>query len=151
MITDGSDRLASADGLYANLQTPYNWTDTTYGTSTYKGVPIGATTGVDPALFGIFFNSGFTGTAPNSINYRSDSGIVPDPRTLLYYSPLLNQPFYIGDGYNTNNAYVTNVDSYMPPGIIQTFAIPPGATELILGIGADPATTLQSATSTGAA
>jgi hypothetical protein len=138
VITDGSERLASADGLYANLQTPYDWTDTTYGSSTYNGVPIGGTTGVDPALFGIFFNPGFTGTAPDSLNYRSDSGIVPDPRTLLSYAPLLNQPFYIGDGYNVDNAYVTNLDSHIPPGTIQTFAIPPGATELILGIGADP-------------
>lgn len=138
VITDGSERLASADGLYADLQTPYNWTATTYSTSTYHGVSIGSTTGVDPSLFGIFFTPGFIGTAPASANYRSDSGIVPDPRTLLAYSPLLNQPFYIGDGYNTNNAFVTNVDSYIPPGYIQTFAIPPGATELILGIGADP-------------
>ncbi len=137
VITDGSARLASADGLYANLQTPYNFSATTFGSGTYQGVPIGATTGVDPALFGIFFNPGFTGPAPNSVNYRSDSGIVPDPRTLLTYSPLLNQPFYIGDGYNTNNAYATNIDSYVPPGNIQTFAIPAGATELILGIGAD--------------
>ena len=137
VITDGSDQLASADGLYANLQTPYNWTGTAFS-GTYHGVPIGTTTGVDPALFGIFFNPAFAGAPPNSANYRSDSGIIPDLRTLLTYAPLVNQPFHIGDGYNTNNPYVTNVDSYTPPGAIQTFAIPPGATELLLGIGADP-------------
>ena len=138
VITDGSEQLASADGLYANLQTPYNWTATTFGTSTYSGVPIGSTTGVDPALFGIFFNPAYTGAAPNSVNYRSDNGYAPDPRTLLAYWPLVNQPFYIGDGYTTNNPYVTNVDTYIPQGTIQTFAIPSGATELVLGIGADP-------------
>ena len=137
VITDGSDRLASADGLYANLQTPYNWTGTAYN-GTYQGVPIGATTGVDPALFGIFFNPAFTGMPTNSANYRSDSGFIPDLRTLLTYAPFVNQPFYIGDGYNTNNPYVTNIDSYIPSGAIQTYAIPPGATELLLGIGADP-------------
>ena len=138
VITDSSEKLASADGLYANLQTPYNWTATTFNTSTYHGVPIGATTGVDPALFGIFFNPSFSGTAPNSANYRSDNGYTPDPRTLLAYNPQVNQPFYIGDGYDTNNAFVTNVDAYIPPGTIQTYTIPAGATELILGIGADP-------------
>ena len=137
VITDGSERLASADGLYANLQTPYDWTATTYGTSTYKGVFIGATTGVDPALFGIFLNPAFTGKAPDSANFRSDNGVMPDPRTLPSYAPLANQPVYIGDGYTTNNAYVTNVDTYVPPGTIQTYTIPPGATELVLGIGAD--------------
>jgi len=136
VITDGSDQLGSADGLYANGQTPYNFTDTRWS-GTYQGTPIGATTGVDPALFGVFFNPSFTGTPPNSPNFRSDTGETPDPRTLLLSRPLLNQPFYIGDGYTSNNAYVTNADSYLPPGMNQTFVIPAGATYLLLGIGAD--------------
>jgi len=137
IVTDISDNLASADGLYANGATPYNWTDTSWE-GTYKGVPIGATTGVDPALFGVFFSYSFSGTASNSANYRSDSGIVPDPRTLLSYAPLLNQPFYIGDGYNSNNAFSSISDGYVPPGTVQTFNIPVGATHLLLGIGTDP-------------
>ncbi len=72
---------------------------------TYMGTPIGGTTGDDPALFGVFFSPTFHGTPANSINYRSDSGITPDPRTLASYSPSLNQPFFIGDGYNQNNAH----------------------------------------------
>jgi hypothetical protein len=137
VITDGSDRLGSADGLYANGQTPYNWTDTRWN-GTYQGTPVGATTGIDPSLFGVFFNPAFAGTPPDSPNFRSDTGETPDPRTLLVYTPLLNQPFYIGDGYTSNNAYVTNADSYIPPGTNQTYVIPPGATYLLLGIGADP-------------
>lgn len=137
VITDGTDQLGSADGLYANGQTPYNWTDTHYD-GMYSNTPIGGTTGIDPALFGVFFNPDFTGTPPDSQNFRSDTGETPDPRTLLSYAPLLNQPFYIGDGYTSNNAYVTNLDSFIPPGTNQTYVIPAGATYLLLGIGADP-------------
>jgi hypothetical protein len=135
-ITDGSDGLASSDGLYANGQTPYNFTATKFG-GTFSGVPVGATTGVDPALFGVFFSYTFSGTPSDSINYRSDSGLIPDPRTLLSYSPSLNQPFYIGDGYTSNNVFVSASDTYILPGVIQTFTIPAGATHLLLGIGAD--------------
>jgi hypothetical protein len=71
------------------------------------------------------------------LNFRSDSGITPDPRTLATYSPAVNQPFYIGDGYNANNAFVNNSDSYVPLGSNQTFIIPAGASYLLLGIGAD--------------
>jgi len=136
VITDGSDQFGSADGLYADGRTPYNWTATAWN-GTYHGTRVGATTGIDPALFGVFFKTNFVGTPANSLNSRSDSGLVPDPRTRLSYAPLLNQPFYIGDGYNSNNAYFTNVDSYIPPGTNQTFEIPAGATHLLLGIGAD--------------
>src|SRR5208283_4251002 len=106
------------DGLFADDTAHYNSTDTDYdgAQGTYKGTPIGATTGIDPALFGVFFSPSFTGPVNNSLNFRSDSGLNPDPRTFLDYAPLLNQPFFIGDGYNTNNPYVTNVDSYIPPG-----------------------------------
>lgn len=135
-ITDGSDLLASADGLYANGQTPYNFTDTKFS-GTYSGVPLGTTTGVDPALFGVFFSYTFSGTPTNSPNFRSDSGTVPDPRTLLSYSPALNQPFYIGDGYTSNNVFISTSDTFTFPGVIQTFKIPAGATHLLLGIGAD--------------
>ena len=136
VITDGSERLASGDGLYANGQTPYNWT-TTHWNGTYQGTPVGSTTGIDPALFGVFFSPGFVDTPADSLNFRSDSGIVPDPRTLRSYDPALNQPFYIGDGYTSNNAFVTNGDSFIPSGMNQTFVIPAGATCLLLGIGAD--------------
>lgn len=136
VITDSSTQYGSADGLYADGRTPYNWTATSWN-GTYQGVRIGSTTGIDPALFGVFFSPAFSGTPANSDNYRSDSGIIPDPRTLPFYTPSLNQPFYIGDGYTTTNAYVTNVDTFIPPGMIQTFVIPAGATHLLLGIGAD--------------
>jgi hypothetical protein len=53
------------------------------------------------------------------------------------YTPALNQPFYIGDGLASNNVFVTDSDAYVPPGAIQTFVIPPGAKQLLLGIGAD--------------
>jgi hypothetical protein len=136
VITDGSERLASGDGLYANGQTPYNWT-TTHWNGTYQNTHVGSTTGIDPALFGVFFSPGFVGTPADSQNFRSDSGVVPDPRTLLTYAPALNQPFYIGDGYTSNNAFITNDDSFIPAGTNQTFVIPAGATYLLLGIGAD--------------
>jgi hypothetical protein len=142
VITDGTDQLGSADGLYANGQTPYNFTDTpladtSWGSQTYQGVSIGSTTGIDPALFGVFFSYSFAGTPSNSLNFCSDSGITPDPRTLLSNAPSLNQPFWIGDGFTSNNAFTTASDSYIPPGEIQTFAIPAGATHLLLGIAAD--------------
>lgn len=138
VITDGSNRLASPDGLYDNSQTPYNFSNTRFA-GTYLGVPIGATTGIDPAIFGVFFDPNFSGTPENSLSYRSDSGISPDPRTLLSYSPSLNQPFWIGDGFSENTPYSdTQFDpSYVPPGTQQIFNIPSGATFLLLGIGAD--------------
>ena len=136
VITDSSNQLGSADGLYAGNQTPYNFTGTRFG-GTYQGTAIGSTTGVDPSLFGVFFSPIFSGTPQDSLNFRSDSGTVPDPRTLATYSPTVNQPFYIGDGYTGNNAYSTNADSYLPAGTIQTFLIPTGAQLLLLGIGAD--------------
>jgi hypothetical protein len=136
VITDGTEQLGSADGLYADGRTPYNWTSTAWS-GTYEGIPVGATTGIDPAVFGVFFKTNFSGTPAASLNYRSDSGLTPDPRTELVREPSLNQPFYIGDGYSSNNAYVTNIDTYIPPGTNQTFVIPAGATHLLLGIGAD--------------
>jgi hypothetical protein len=139
IITDGSNQLGSADGLYSNGQTPYNFTNTTYGTGTYMGVPIGGTTGIDPAIFGVFFDPTFSGIPANSFDYRSDNGISPDPRTLLSYSPSLNQPFWIGDGYNQNTPYNSSMQNstYVPPGIQQIYNIPTGAAYLLLGIGAD--------------
>jgi hypothetical protein len=127
--TDGSGRLASPDGLYSDGSTPYNSSNVGSG-GTHNGVSIGATTGVDPALFGVFFSPSFVGTAPNSDNYRSDAS--PDIRGLLSYSPLLNQPFFIGDGY-------TGLEAYGAPstGSLQTFHVPAGAQFLLLGIGAD--------------
>ncbi len=136
VITDGSSRLASADGLYANGQTPYNFSNTRFG-GAYQGTPVGSTTGIDPALDGVFFSPTFAGTPADSLNYRSDSGIVPDPRTLPAYTPSVNQPFWIGDGYDQNTPFVTNADSYVPPGTNQTYNIPAGASYLLLGIGAD--------------
>ena len=136
VITDSSSKLASADGLYANGQTPYNFTNTRFN-GTYQGTAIGSTTGIDPSLFGVFFSPTFSGTPQDSINYRSDGGAVPDPRTLTNYSPTVNQPFYIGDGFTGNNAFSTNADTYVPPGTIQTFQVPTGAQFLLLGIGAD--------------
>ena len=139
VITDGSNLMASADGLYASGQTPYNFFQTNYGTGTYNGVRIGATTGIDPAIFGVFFSPTFSGTPQNSLDYRSGTGITPDPRTLLEYAPSLNQPFYIGDGFNQNTPFNSNMldSNYVPPGIQQIFDVPQGAQYLILGIGAD--------------
>jgi MYXO-CTERM domain-containing protein len=134
VITDGSNRLASADGLYGDGSTPYNFTATRFA-GTYQGTPIGATTGIDPALMGVFFTPGQPGV--DSVNYRSDSGIVPDPRTLSTYSPAINQPFWIGDGYDSNNPFSTADDAYIPPGANQTFNVPVGTQYLLLGIGAD--------------
>jgi hypothetical protein len=137
VTTDGTDRPASADGLYADGRPPYNFSNTRF-LGTYQGVPIGSTTGIDPALFGVFFSPDFTGTPADSLNYRSDSGIDPDPRRLPFYTPSVNQPFWIGDGYDSNNPFETFDDDYVPPGMNQTFFIPDGATFLLLGIGADP-------------
>lgn len=134
VITDGSLMLASADGLYADGRTPYNFSDTRFS-GTYQGVPVGSTTGIDAALFGMFFSTNFTGTPQNSLDYRSDSGSTN--RTLSAYSPTLDQPFWIGDGYDQNNAFLTDADSYVPAGSIQTYTIPAGAQFLVLGIAAD--------------
>ena len=136
VITDNSNKLGSADGLYSNGQPPYNFTGTHFG-GTYQGIAIGSSTGIDPSLFGVFFSPTFSGTPQDSLNFRSDSGTVPDPRTLATYSPTVNQPFYIGDGATGNNAFSTSADTYIPPGTIQTFQIPTGAQFLLLGIGAD--------------
>jgi len=136
VITDGSLSLGSPDGLYSNGQTPYNFNNTQFS-GTYQGKALGSTTGIDPALFGVFFSPTFAGTPQDSLNYRSDSGTVPDPRTLTSYAPTVNQPFYIGDGYTGNNAYITTDDTLVPAGMIQTFQIPAGASSLLLGIGAD--------------
>ena len=90
---------------------------------------MGRTTGNDPALYGIFFNPGFAGTPADSLNYLN---VSPDQRTLSTYSPSVNQPFFIGDGLDhNNNLGATAV------GNPQTFNIPAGATELLLGIGPD--------------
>jgi hypothetical protein len=139
VTTDPTVTVASADGLYADGTAPYDDVDTDYGgrDGTYLGVPVGATTGIDPALFGVFFNPNFVGVPQDSLDFRATSGILPDPRTLPSYAPFLNQPFYIGDGYTSNNDYVTNSDSLVPHGTNQTFTIPAGATYLLLGIGAD--------------
>jgi hypothetical protein len=139
IITDGSNYLASADGLYASGQTPYNFYKTYFDSAKYLGVPIGKTTGIDPAIFGVFFSPDFVGTPEDSLDYRSGTGISPDPRTLLTYSPSLNQPFWIGDGYSQNTPYNSDMQlsTYMPPGTQQIFNIPAGAQYLLLGIGAD--------------
>jgi hypothetical protein len=127
----------SPDGLNSAGNPSFNFTNTGAG-GTYQGTHIGASTGIDPALFGVFFSPSFVGTPANSLNYRTDSGINPDPRTLSSYSPSVNQPFQIGDGYNQNNPFVTASDSNIPPGVQQVFNIPVGATFLLLGMGADP-------------
>ena len=134
VITDGSLLLASADGLYADGRTPYNFSGTRFN-GTYEGLPIGATTGIDPALFGVFLSTNFTGTPPDSLDCRSDADSTN--RTLSAHAPGLHQPFWIGDGYDQNNPFATDADSYLPPGKIQTYDIPAGAQFLILGIAAD--------------
>ena len=138
VITDGSLQYGSADGLYQDGRTPYNFTGTKWA-GTYEGVPVGATTGIDPALFGMFFSPSFSGTPADSENFRSDSGITPDPRTRLEYFPAVNQPFWIGDGFSNNNPFSLSAagDDYIPSGFIQTFDIPSGAAYLLLGISAD--------------
>jgi len=99
---------------------------------TYKGTPVGATTGIDPAVFGVFFSPNFSGTPQDSADYRWHGGIGPDLRALSSYSPSVNQPFFIGDGLDQDNVY-----GAVPQGNPQTFNIPVGATELLLGLGAD--------------
>jgi hypothetical protein len=135
-ITDSTLQYGSPDGLYSNGQTPYNFSGTSWA-GTYQGVPVGATTGIDPALFGLFFNPDFSDTPDDSENFRSDSGTVPNPRQRDTYVPSVNQPFYIGDGYTGNNQFVTADDNFVPQGTIQTFDIPTGASYLLLGISAD--------------
>jgi hypothetical protein len=138
VITDGSNNLASADGLYSGGTAPYNFSNTSFA-GTYQGVRIGSSTGVDPALMGVFFNPSFVGTPLDSLNYRSDNptnnGSSTDLRVQLTNSPVANQPFFIGDGF-------TGIDfgtapPYPQTGSMQTFIIPTGATFLLLGIGAD--------------
>ncbi len=134
--TDGSWRVCSADGLSASGTVLYNFTATSWA-GTYQGIPVGSTTGIDPGLFGVFFDPLSGGTPANSENFRGDSGIVPDPRRRLFYAPSVNQPFWIGDGYDSNNRFITAGDALLPGGTIQTFNIPIGATYILLGIGAD--------------
>ena len=129
VITDGTNQLASADGLYSNGVAPYNFYQTRFS-GTYLGVAIGSTTGIDPAIMGVFFSPSFVGTPQDSLDYRSTTS--PDNRTALSYSPSLNQPFWIGDGYSGNNPYGAAVT-----GTQQVFNIPDGAEYLLLGIGAD--------------
>lgn len=129
VITDGSNQLASADGLYSNGVAPYNFYQTRFA-GTYLGVPVGSTTGIDPAIMGVFFSPSFVGTPQDSLDYRSTT--TPDNRTAPSYSPSLNQPFWIGDGYTGNNAYGAAVS-----GTQQIYDIPDGAEYLLLGIGAD--------------
>ncbi len=132
VITAGGGPNLSPDGLDSSGNAEFNFTGNRFA-GTYQGTPIGSTTGTDPALFGVFFSPSFVGTPADSLNYRSDSGITPDPRTLSSYSPSLNQPFFIGDGLTGNNAFGAS-----PSGAFQTFNIPAGATYLLLGSGADP-------------
>lgn len=129
VVTDGSMRLASPDGLYSDGTAPYNFFRTTFG-GAYAGVPIGATTGIDPALMGVFFDPTFAGPPLESLDYRSFA--APDHRTDAAYSPAVNQPFWIGDGFTGNNAY-----GHPVTGIQQIYNIPAGAQFLLLGIGAD--------------
>jgi hypothetical protein len=118
------------DGFSTTGGTGFSFTNSpTAGGGTYLGTRVGATTGNDPALYGIFFNPSFTGTPANSLNYLN--GVTPDQRTLSTYSPSLNQPFFIGDGLDQNN------NLGVTGGNPQTFNIPAGATELLLGIGPD--------------
>ncbi len=134
--TDGTGRVCSADGLTADGTALYDFT-ATHWAGTYHGTRVGSTTGTDPGLFGVFFNPAYGGTPANSDNFRSDSGIVPDPRRRSVYSPPVNGPFWIGDGYNNNNWFITAGDALVPSGSIQTFTVPTGAVYLLLGIGAD--------------
>jgi hypothetical protein len=132
VVTAGGGPKLSPDGLDSSGNAEFNFTNTFFGSApTYNGVSIGKTSGTDPALFGIFFSPSFVGTAPNSANYRSDAS--PDLRILTTYSPSLNQPFFIGNGFTGNNGFGQPVT-----GTQQTFNIPVGATELLLGLGADP-------------
>jgi hypothetical protein len=124
--------LFGPDGLDASGNSSlFQFTNYPPSGGTYQGTPVGRTTGIDPSLFGIFFNPNFAGTPANSFDFRANSGIVPDPRTLGSYSPSLNQPFFIGDGLDQNNKLGVTA------GNPQTFDIPAGATELLLGIGPD--------------
>jgi hypothetical protein len=128
--TAGSGSMpASPDGLDINGNAPFNFTNTRFS-GTYQGTPVGSTTGIDPALFGVFFNPNFTGTPADSENFRSDA--TPDLRILPSYSPSVNQPFFIGDGFTNNDPL-----GVPPSGTQQVFNIPIGAKFLLLGIGAD--------------
>ena len=137
VVTDNSSPLnpaASADGLAGDGSAPFNFTNTNFGNGPglgrHNGVPIGGTTGIDPALFGIFFSPSFAGVAPDSLNFRFDEGLAN--LSLTSQSPALNQPFFIGDGF-TGNLNFGGATS----GTQQTFFVPAGATQLLLGIGAD--------------
>jgi len=139
--TGGVDTFGSTvfspDGLDSNGNPSLFQQTNLFAGGTYKGTPVGGTTGIDPALFGVFFSPAFTGTPANSLNFRDDSGITPDPRTRPSYSPSVNQPFFIGDGYNLNNPFISTSSSLIPAWTQQIFNVPAGATELLLGIGAD--------------
>jgi len=117
------------DGFSTTGGTGFSFTNSPSGGGTYQGTPVGRTTGNDPAVYGIFFNPSFSGTPADSLNYLN--GVTPDQRTLSTYSPSLNQPFFIGDGLDQNN------NLGVTGGNPQTFNIPAGATELLLGIGPD--------------
>src|SRR5262249_8062026 len=135
IYTDSSGTLASPDGMYPDGTNPYNFSGTRWN-GTYEGVPVGGSTGPDPGLFGVFFSPNLSGTPADSLDYRSDSGSSPDPRTLPSSSPTLNQPFYLGDGYSGNNPFQTTDDQFVPPGSQQVFNVPQGASHLLLGFGA---------------
>jgi hypothetical protein len=136
VATDWSGQIASPDGIPSDGWFPSNFLGHRFA-GTYRGVPVGGTTGIAPALFGVFFSFTYEGRPSDSLDYRPDSGLSTDPRTLTVYHPELNQPFWIGNGAAENDASVTLNDKFIPPGEIQTFVIPVGATHLLLGLGAD--------------
>ena len=119
--------LISPDGLDSSGNiSAFQFTNNHFS-GTYQGTKIGGTTGIDPALFGVFFSPSREGTPADSVNYRTDSGISPDPRTLATYAPALNQPFFIGDGYNlTTGVDLDLSDSLILAGNQQTFTYPAG-------------------------
>src|SRR5262249_31067225 len=94
--------LYSPDGLDVNGSAFFIQFTNNRFSGTYQGTPLGGRGGLVPALCGFFFSPAFSGTPADSLNYRTDSGISPDPRTFATYAPSLNQPFFIGDGYNQN-------------------------------------------------
>ena len=121
--------LYGPDGFTSGGSTGFTFTNSPSGGGTYHGTPVGRTTGNDPGLYGIFFNPSFAGTPADSLNYLNGN---PDQRTLSTYSPSVNQPFFIGDGLDHNNNLGVTA-----AGNPQTFNIPAGASELLLGIGPD--------------
>ena len=121
--------LYGPDGFGSGGDTGFTFTNSPSGGGTYNGTPFGRTTGNDPSLYGIFFNPSFAGTPADSLNYLN---VSPDQRTLSTYSPSVNQPFFIGDGLDHNNNLGVTAT-----GNPQTFNVPAGASELLLGIGPD--------------